>query len=62
MECQDIAIFIVVLCLVGPLLCFVKYTLLGSVLVYSTVKTLCMVVLCVQMYVSLEFQAIEGHP
>jgi hypothetical protein len=38
MECQDIAIFIVVLCLVGPLLCFVKYTLLGSVLVYSTVK------------------------
>jgi hypothetical protein len=37
MECQDIAIFIVVLCLVGPLLCFVK-KMLGSVLVYSTVK------------------------
>lgn len=34
MECQDIAIFIVVLCLVGPLLCFVVNTLLGSVLVY----------------------------
>lgn len=65
MECQDIAIFIVVLCLVGPLLCFVK-NMLGSVLVYSTVKhfvwLFCVVVLCVQMYVSLDFRTIEGHP
>jgi hypothetical protein len=61
MECQDIAIFIVVLCLLGPLLCFVKNTFLGSVLVYSTVKHFVWL-FCVQMYVSLEFRTIEGHP